>query len=140
MVEGKQAKYSEPVTITAQSVSNFLEMLAAKGLKDQFLAEAPKAKTVLAAGQSDEIVRSAKSFSAKAGVKPDVLASGIDKLTSNKTSVPTEVWQASLSVEPDLMEFARSFVLTHNLAADFKIAKSLKAGKCGDGKECPPGV
>lgn len=138
MAEGKQAKYSEPVTITAQSVSNFLEMLAAEGLKEKFLDEAPEAKTVLAAGQSDEIRRSARGFSAKTGVKPDVLASRIDKLAANRTNVPAEVWQASMTVEPELMEFARAFVSTHNLTA--KIAKSLQAGKCGDGRECPPGV
>ncbi|MFS2150658.1 hypothetical protein [Rhizobium sp. Rhizsp42] len=129
LVERKWLKASNQNTAnrrhTAQSVSNFLEVLAAKGLKKRFLAEAPKTKTVLAAGQTDEIVRSARGFFAKAGVKPDVLASRIDKLAANKTNVPTEIWQASLTVEPDLMEFARAFVSSHNLTADFKTTKSL---------------
>ncbi len=140
MAEGKNAKYSEPVIITPQSVSIFLEMLAKKGLKDQFLAGAPDANTALAEGQSDSIIRSAKAFSSKSGVQPDVLAKSIESLASRRSSVPTELWQASLSVEPNLMEYARTFVVAHKLAADFKIAKSLQAGRCGNGKECPPGV
>ncbi|QPB24568.1 hypothetical protein [Rhizobium sp. 007] len=139
MAKGKQSKYSETVTITAQSVGTFLDMLKTKGLREKFLAEAPQTKTVLAAGQSEQVLLDKNIFSANAGANPEALADGIDALSANKKEVPREVWEASLSVEPDLMEFARSFVLKHKLATDHSIAKSLKARRCGNGIECPPG-
>ncbi len=139
MAKGKQIKYSNTVSITAQSVSRFLDMLAKKGLREKFLVEAPQAKTLLAAGQSEQPLLHTHVFRDNAMVNPKALADGIDRLAENEKEVPTEVWKASLSVEPDLMEFARSFVLKHKLATDYPVAKSLKARNCGNGIECPPG-
>ncbi|TBY71476.1 hypothetical protein E0H51_27335 [Rhizobium leguminosarum bv. viciae] len=139
MAKGKQAKYVDKVAITTQSVSSFLDMLAKKGLREKFLAEAPQGKTVLEAGQKEQPLLDTHIFSKSASASPKVLADGIDQLAEKGKEVPGEIWEASLSVEPDLMEFARTFVVKHRLTADFPLAKSLQARRCGNGIECPRG-
>ncbi len=131
MAEDQTNKYEDKKSISAQSVTWFLEMLDKEGLRKQFLDQAPKSKTTAAS----ELLLNSDVFAGKSQIDPQALAHGMDRLSTVDTAISTDVLQASLSVEPELMEFARTFVMNNNLTANYSIAKGLKKRKCGNGRE-----